>query len=77
MSLDSEAIYITSRQLRQRFGGVSHMWIERRLADPDPSIPFPKPIYIKNRRYWRLDEIEAWERAAAARYCKVSAKVAL
>ena len=51
--------YINSTQLRERYGGVSHMWIERRLID-DPA--FPKPAYFGGRRYWLLAEIEAWER---------------
>ena len=44
-------VYITTRQLRHRYGGVSHMWIERRLVD-DPE--FPKPVYFGARRFWAL-----------------------
>ena len=55
--------YLTSTQLRARYGGRSHMWIERRLQ-ADPS--FPKPRKIGRLRFWDLDEIEAYERDCAA-----------
>jgi predicted DNA-binding transcriptional regulator AlpA len=58
-----EPIYITTRQLRLRYGGVSHMWIERRLAD-DPE--FPKPVYFGARRFWPVTAVERWERTRAA-----------
>lgn len=57
-------VYITARQLRNRYGGVSHMWLERRMAD-DPK--FPRPVYFGARRYWPISELEAWEREAAAK----------
>ena len=37
----SGAVYLTAAQLRTRYGGVSHMWIERKLQN-DAS--FPKPV---------------------------------
>jgi predicted DNA-binding transcriptional regulator AlpA len=46
-------------QVRMMFGGVSAMWLHRRLRDSD----FPKPIYIGGLRYWRCSEIEAWAAA--------------
>ncbi len=51
-------------QLRARYGGVSHMWIERRLKD---DAAFPRPLYIAKRRFWRLAELATWERSVAAR----------
>jgi hypothetical protein len=59
-----ETVFLTSRQLRDRYGGVSHMWIERRLVD-DPE--FPKPVYFGARRFWALADIEVWERTRAAK----------
>ena len=50
-------------QLRKRYGGRSHMWIERRLLS-DPT--FPRPAYFGRFRFWALDQIEVWERAAIA-----------
>jgi hypothetical protein len=54
---------LPSAPVRARYGGRSHMWIERRLKD-DPT--FPRPIYIAKRRYWRLADLIAWERNKAA-----------
>jgi hypothetical protein len=39
------------------FGGVSKMWIERRIKD-DPG--FPAARYICGKRYWVVAELEAW-----------------
>jgi predicted DNA-binding transcriptional regulator AlpA len=45
----------------ERFG-VSHMWILRRMRDAN----FPPPIRFSNaktsRRFWRIADVEAWER---------------
>jgi hypothetical protein len=66
----SDDVYLQTAQLRARYGGVSHMWVERRLAgDPD----FPKPTYISKRRFWRLADLVAWERVNAARSVKAAA----
>jgi len=37
--------------------------IERWTVDPESD--FPKPIYIRGRKYWALSELEAWERKRA------------
>jgi len=59
--------FITRSQLQQRWG-VSHMFVERKLT-LDPT--FPKPIRLADgkmaRRYWNIDEIEAWERGRVAK----------
>jgi predicted DNA-binding transcriptional regulator AlpA len=55
----TQKTYLSSIQVRQRYGGVSVMWIVRRLADDSG---FPKPIYIGKRRYWPLEALEGWER---------------
>jgi predicted DNA-binding transcriptional regulator AlpA len=47
-------------RVRVFFGGVSTMWIERRLAD-DAS--FPRPRYIAGKRYWEVEELTAWVEA--------------
>lgn len=39
------------------------MWIERRLKD-DPT--FPKPVYLGRLRYWKISDLETWEREKAA-----------
>jgi len=48
---------LPSPRVRAFFGGVSAMWLERRLAD-DPS--FPRPRYISGKRYWEVEELAAW-----------------
>lgn len=32
----------------------------------DPNLGFPKPVYIRRQRYWRLSELLEWERKQAA-----------
>jgi len=61
MTDDGHKKYLTTKQLRQRWGGCSHMLIERRLkSDPD----FPRPVQFGKRwRLWPLDKVEAYERA--------------
>jgi predicted DNA-binding transcriptional regulator AlpA len=52
--------FLTTAQLRSRWGGCSHMFIERRLAS-DPA--FPKPLKLGGRlRLWDVDQVEAYER---------------
>ena len=34
--------------------------------EDDPKLGFPKSIAINRRRYWRLSELQDWERARAA-----------
>jgi hypothetical protein len=63
MRSDNDGTLLPTAKVRQRYGDVSHMWIERRLAD-DPN--FPRPIYIAKRRFFRLGDLVAWERHKAA-----------
>jgi hypothetical protein len=53
------AMFLASAGLRSRYGGKSHMWIERQL-DRDPSFPRPD-FYIGGKRFWRIAKLEAWE----------------
>jgi predicted DNA-binding transcriptional regulator AlpA len=54
-SNDSE--FLTAAQMMARYGGVSHMWLLRRLAKDG----FPKPVYFGGLRFWRRTEVEQWE----------------
>ncbi len=56
--------YLNSTKVRDRYGEVSDMWLNRRLRD-DPE--FPKPLIIQSRRYWLLADLIKWERICAAR----------
>jgi predicted DNA-binding transcriptional regulator AlpA len=49
--------------MRQCFGNCSDMWIERRLKD-DPN--FPRPIYIRKRRFWSNNGVLAYKRLKGA-----------
>jgi hypothetical protein len=58
--------YVTMPALCGRWGDCSTMTVERKLGgDPD----FPKPIQLTpgGHRLWDLQEIEQYERRAAAR----------
>lgn len=55
---ESKGFLISATQVRERFGGVSDMWLHRRLHDQSG---FPKPVYIGRLRFWRLNELRAWE----------------
>jgi hypothetical protein len=54
-------IYLTAPQVRQRFGGKSDMWLWR-LRREEPN--FPRPVVIRNQRYFRLSELVAFENAS-------------
>lgn len=49
---------IQAAEVRIICGGVSDMTLWRWLNDP--TLDFPRPIYIGRRRYWREAEILAW-----------------
>jgi predicted DNA-binding transcriptional regulator AlpA len=57
--------FLNSKQVRDRYAGVSEMWLWRRLNDESG---FPKPFEICGRRFWRLADLQRWEgmRAKAA-----------
>lgn len=58
------AAFMSTSQLRARYGSVSAMWVERRLKD-DPD--FPSPEYFGNNRFFRISAVEEYERACAKR----------
>lgn len=62
--MSQENTRITGPQLLARFGGISDMTLWRWLQDP--ALNFPRPLVINRRRYWRLADIETWERAQAS-----------
>lgn len=56
---------LTGPQVRARFGNISHMTLWRWLRSPE--VGFPQPLVVANRRYWRLGDIDSWERAQLAK----------
>lgn len=49
---------IRASDVRDLLGGVSDMYLWRRLHDDET---FPKPIYIRKRRFWREADVLAWQ----------------
>jgi hypothetical protein len=61
---DGETVYLPGPKVRERYGRTD-MTIHRWLNDPE--MGFPRPHYFGRFRYWRIDELEAWERAQAVK----------
>ena len=57
---EREDAYCTAAQVRARYGNVSDMSLYRWVRNP--SLGFPSPININGRRYWRIADLQAWER---------------
>jgi hypothetical protein len=58
-------LFLTARQVRDRYGNASDMWLYR--AEHRPDSTFPKPIRINGRRFYRLGDLRAWESSQAWR----------
>jgi hypothetical protein len=58
----SQEIYLKAAQVRQRYGNCSDMWITRRQRDEG----FPEPDYFGGLRFWKLSDLERWERERKA-----------
>ena len=50
---------------------ISTRTVDRWLADP--RVGFPQPLRVRDRRYWRIADLESWERARAAGSVKQAA----
>jgi hypothetical protein len=57
-----EPVYLTARQVLQRYNRVNLTWLWRRLKNDQD---FPKPIYIGDVRYWSIAALEAYENRPA------------
>lgn len=51
--------FLTSAQVKVRFGNISDMTLWR--WENDGVLNFPKPIVIQRRKYFREADILAWE----------------
>jgi hypothetical protein len=65
-------IFLTGPQVKARYGNVSDMAIHRWLNHA--TMNFPRPIYIGERKYWRLSALVAYEQRAATVKHEVSEK---
>jgi predicted DNA-binding transcriptional regulator AlpA len=64
IAMHNESEFISAAQVKQRYGSVSDMWLTRRIKDSD----FPPPVYFGGRnRFWKVAELEKWERRVATR----------
>lgn len=59
----ADDLLLPARKTWERYG-VTDRTLDRWLARED--LQFPKPTIVNGRRYWRLSELEAWERARAS-----------
>jgi hypothetical protein len=57
-------IWISAPSIAERFD-VSDKTIAR--WERNPELGFPRATLINKRRFFRLDEVEAWERSQASR----------
>ena len=55
-------VYLTAPHVCERYG-VTSMTLHRWLRNE--KMKFPKPMYLNNRRYFKVDDIESWERQRA------------
>jgi hypothetical protein len=56
-------VHLPTSKVAERYGVVTRT-IERWADNPD--LNFPEPMRAHKRKYWRLAELEAWERSRAA-----------
>ncbi len=59
-----DAIWISARQVCQRYGGRSNMWLVRKIQN-DPK--FPKPAYFGRLQFFRVETLETYDRTVIAR----------
>ncbi len=62
--------FLTGPQVQQRYQR-SHVTVWRWLQDP--ALSFPQPVKIQRLNYWRLSDLEAWERAQAEKTARYQA----
>ena len=53
---------LAGRKVRSRYD-ISEMTLSRWMRDAD--LKFPPPIKINRRNYWRVADLEKWERGRA------------
>jgi hypothetical protein len=62
--ITADTKWMSSVQLRQRYGGKSHMWIVRKLKN-DPN--FPRPVYDGRMQQFSVAEFDAYDRLLLSR----------
>jgi predicted DNA-binding transcriptional regulator AlpA len=62
--------FLPARQVWSRYGVCDmtlHRWVR------DERMNFPRPIYFGRLRFWKLADLESWERSRAVRATPVAA----
>ncbi len=55
--------WVGTKQVRARYNHVCARTIDRWIAAP--KLDFPKPTMINGRRFWRVSQLQQWERKRA------------
>jgi predicted DNA-binding transcriptional regulator AlpA len=58
-------IYLTARQVRERYGSCSDMTLWRLIQDE--AMQFPRPLVINGRRFFKISDLEGFEGRQAAK----------
>jgi|SRR3954466_8612935 predicted DNA-binding transcriptional regulator AlpA len=58
--------FVTTRELRARYGYISGMTLWRWMRDPRVDFPKPVKLYANGRNYWWYPDILAYERRRPA-----------
>lgn len=59
LTMKNSDVYLTARQVRERYGGCSDMALWRWLQDE--AMQFPRPLIINGRRLWKILDLEIFE----------------
>ena len=62
MSNDTPRTFLPAPKTARRYD-VSNRTIVR--WEQDPALGFPQPMHVNGRKFYALDELEAWERLRA------------
>jgi hypothetical protein len=60
--VDGDSSLVPSRKVQERYL-ICDRTLDRWTSNP--ILGFPQPVIINKRRYWRVSELTAWERARA------------
>jgi hypothetical protein len=69
--IPASALWLTSNQVRDRYGGRSQMWLYRKLLDCD----FPKPRYDGRMRLYSVAGLDAYDRTVLGEKTSVKMKL--
>lgn len=59
-------LYLTSAQVRRRYGGISEMTLHRWRRDVGLGFPAPA-LTVRTINYWSITDLDAWDAANRAK----------